>query len=130
MMRASIRYVTGQKRTGKERVIGKTVKNGPTLSQILLGVVDKTAYLGDNVCTAILSDPQQLSPRAETFKQEGCFSYNAQLPDHRELPRSSRNLNQKITPWHKEHSNGLCSQGHILQTQVRLCARPVPLESR
>ena len=38
----------------------KTVKNNPTLSQILLSVVDKTAYLGGRVCTRILSDPQQL----------------------------------------------------------------------
>uniref|UniRef100_A0A2N9GSA8 Uncharacterized protein n=1 Tax=Fagus sylvatica TaxID=28930 RepID=A0A2N9GSA8_FAGSY len=42
----------------------------------------------------------------------------------------SRNLNQKMTPWHKEHSNGLRSQDHILRTQARLCARPVPLKSR
>ena len=28
-----------------ERVMGKTVKIGPTLSQILLSVVDKIAYL-------------------------------------------------------------------------------------
>uniref|UniRef100_A0A2N9J9D1 Uncharacterized protein n=1 Tax=Fagus sylvatica TaxID=28930 RepID=A0A2N9J9D1_FAGSY len=35
-----------------------------------------------------------------------------------------------MTPWHKEHSNGLRSQDHILRTQARLCARPVPLENR
>uniref|UniRef100_A0A2N9GYJ7 Uncharacterized protein n=1 Tax=Fagus sylvatica TaxID=28930 RepID=A0A2N9GYJ7_FAGSY len=35
-----------------------------------------------------------------------------------------------MTPWRKEHSNGLCSQDHILRTQARLCARPVPLKSR
>uniref|UniRef100_A0A2N9E840 Uncharacterized protein n=1 Tax=Fagus sylvatica TaxID=28930 RepID=A0A2N9E840_FAGSY len=35
-----------------------------------------------------------------------------------------------MTPWHKEHSDGLCSQDHILRTQARLCARPVPLKSR
>ena len=75
----------------------KSVKNGPTLSQILLSVVDKTAYLGGNVCTKILSDPQQLGPRAETLKQEGHFSYNVQLLDRQELLRSSRNLDQKIT---------------------------------
>ena len=40
----------------------KTVKNGSTLSQILLSVVDKTAYLGGRVCTRILSDPRQLGP--------------------------------------------------------------------
>jgi hypothetical protein len=28
----------------------ETVKIGPTLSQILLSVVDKTAHLGGNVC--------------------------------------------------------------------------------
>jgi hypothetical protein len=32
-------------------------KDIPTLSQILLSVVDKTAYLGGNVCAKILSDP-------------------------------------------------------------------------
>uniref|UniRef100_A0A2N9HUN9 Retrotransposon gag domain-containing protein n=1 Tax=Fagus sylvatica TaxID=28930 RepID=A0A2N9HUN9_FAGSY len=53
-----------------------------------------------------------------------------QLSDRQELLRSSRNLSQKMTPWHKEHSNGLCSQDHILRTQARLCARPVPLKSR
>ena len=56
-------------------------KNGPTLSQILLSVVDKTAYLGGNVCTWILTNWQQLGPRTETHKQEGRFSYNLQLPD-------------------------------------------------
>jgi hypothetical protein len=30
--------------------MGKTVKISPTLSQILLTVVDKTAYLGGSVC--------------------------------------------------------------------------------
>ena len=30
--------------------MGKTVKISPTLNQILLSVVDKTAYLGGNVC--------------------------------------------------------------------------------
>uniref|UniRef100_A0A2N9ETX9 Retrotransposon gag domain-containing protein n=1 Tax=Fagus sylvatica TaxID=28930 RepID=A0A2N9ETX9_FAGSY len=86
------------------------------------------AYLGGNVCAKILSDPLQLGPRAKTFMQEGHFSYDMQLPDRQELLRSSRNLNQKMTPWHKEHSDGLCSQDHILRTQARLCARPVPLE--
>ena len=40
-----------------EGVMVKTAKNGPTLSQILLSVVDKTAYLGGNVCAKILFDP-------------------------------------------------------------------------
>ena len=48
--RASIRYFTGRKRTQNERVMGETVKIGPTLSQILLSVVDKIAYLGGNIC--------------------------------------------------------------------------------
>uniref|UniRef100_A0A2N9F6M9 Uncharacterized protein n=1 Tax=Fagus sylvatica TaxID=28930 RepID=A0A2N9F6M9_FAGSY len=85
-------------------------KNGPTLSQILLSVVDKTAYLGGNVCAKILSDPLQLGPRAKTLKQEGSLQLQRRnFPDRQELLRSSRNLNQKMTPWHKEHSNGLCS---------------------
>ena len=108
----------------------KIVKNGPTLSQILLSVVDKTTYLGGNVFTRILSTRQKLGPQAKTFKQEGYFNYDVQLPDRQELLRSSRNLNQKMTPWHKEHSNGLCLQDHILRTQVHLCARPVLLETR
>ena len=37
-------------------------KNGPTLSQILLSVVDKTAYLEGSVCTWILANRQQLGP--------------------------------------------------------------------
>uniref|UniRef100_A0A2N9ESI3 Uncharacterized protein n=1 Tax=Fagus sylvatica TaxID=28930 RepID=A0A2N9ESI3_FAGSY len=88
------------------------------------------AYLGGNVCAKILSDPLQLGPRAKTLRQEVHFSYHTQLSDHQELLRSSRNLSQKMTPWHKEHSNGLRSQDHILRTQARLCARPVPLENR
>ena len=108
----------------------KTVKKGPTLSQILLSVVDKTAYLRDNVCAKILSSPLQLGSRAKTFIQEGHSSYDVQLPDRQELLRSGRNLNQRMTPWHKEHSNSLCSQDYILRTQARLCARPVPLENR
>uniref|UniRef100_A0A2N9HA12 Uncharacterized protein n=1 Tax=Fagus sylvatica TaxID=28930 RepID=A0A2N9HA12_FAGSY len=78
----------------------------------------------------ILSDPLQLGPRAKTLRQEVHFSYHMQLSDHQELLRSSRNLSQKMTPWHKERSNGLRSQDHILRTQARLCARPVPLENR
>ena len=46
----------------------KLWKNGPTLSQILLSVVDKTAYLGGDVRTKILSDPRQLSPWTKTLK--------------------------------------------------------------
>ena len=87
----------------------KTVKSGPTFSQILLSVVDKRVYLEGSVCTRILSNRWQLDPQAETFKQEGYFNYDVQLPDYQELLRSSRNLNQKTTPWHKEHSNDLCS---------------------
>uniref|UniRef100_A0A2N9FX50 G-patch domain-containing protein n=1 Tax=Fagus sylvatica TaxID=28930 RepID=A0A2N9FX50_FAGSY len=44
----------------------------------------------------------------------GTFVYHTQLSDRQELLRSSRNLNQKMTPWHKEHSNGLRSQGSYL----------------
>ena len=98
--------------------------------KILLSVVDKTAYLRGNVCAKILSDPLQLGPRAKTFMQEGHSSYDVQLPDHQELLRSGRNLNQKTTPWHKEHSNSLHSQDHILRTQARLCARPEPCKIR
>ena len=108
----------------------KTVKNGPTLSQILLSVVDKTAYLGGNVCAKILSDPLQLGPRDKIFMQEGHPSYDVQLPDRQKPLRSGRNLNQKMTPWHKEHSNGLRSRDHILRIQARLRARPIPLENR
>jgi hypothetical protein len=78
--------------------MSKTVKIGPTLSQILLSVVSKTAYLGGSVCVEIPSNPQRIGPRAENLKQEGYFSYNVQLLDRQELPRSSRNLDQKITP--------------------------------
>uniref|UniRef100_A0A2N9H5D3 Uncharacterized protein n=1 Tax=Fagus sylvatica TaxID=28930 RepID=A0A2N9H5D3_FAGSY len=88
------------------------------------------AYLGGNVCAEILSGPLQFGPRAKTLRQEVHFSYHMQLSDHQELLRSSRNLSQKMTPWHKERSNGLRSQDHILRTQARLCARPVPLENR
>ena len=108
----------------------KTVKSGLTLSQILLSVVDKTAYLRGNVCTQNLSNRWQLGPQAKTLKQEGYFNYDMQLPDHQKLLRSSQNLDQKMTPGHKEHPNGLCSQDHILWTQARLYARPVLLESR
>ena len=89
--------------------MGKTVKIGLTLNQILLSVVDKTAYLGGNVYAYILSDPRQLGPQAETFNHEGYFSYNVQLPDRQELLRSSWNLDQKMTSRHEEHSNSLCS---------------------
>uniref|UniRef100_A0A2N9EMF4 Aminotransferase-like plant mobile domain-containing protein n=1 Tax=Fagus sylvatica TaxID=28930 RepID=A0A2N9EMF4_FAGSY len=81
-----------------------------------------------SVCAKILSDPLQLGPRAKTLRQEVHFSYHMQLSDRQELLRSSRNLSQKMTPWHKERSNGLRSQDHILRTQARLCARPVPLK--
>uniref|UniRef100_A0A2N9G609 DUF7745 domain-containing protein n=1 Tax=Fagus sylvatica TaxID=28930 RepID=A0A2N9G609_FAGSY len=81
------------------------------------------AYLGGNVCAEILSGPLQFGPRAKTLRQEVHFSYHMQLSDHQELLRSSRNLSQKMTPWHKERSNGLRSQDHILRTQARLCAR-------
>ena len=47
----------------------KTVKSGPTLSQILLSVVDKTVYLGGNVRTRIHSNRRQLGPQAKTLLQ-------------------------------------------------------------
>uniref|UniRef100_A0A2N9H7Z3 Uncharacterized protein n=1 Tax=Fagus sylvatica TaxID=28930 RepID=A0A2N9H7Z3_FAGSY len=127
-----LRFRTLRVENGREtrELWPKLRKNGPTLSQILVSVVDKTAYLGGNVCAKILSDPLQLGPRAKTLRQEVHFSYHMQLSDRQELLRSSRNLSQKMTPWHKEHSDGLCSQDHILRTQTRLCARPVPLKSR
>ena len=108
----------------------ETVKKVQHLTKFLLSVVDKTAYLGGNICVKILSDPLQPDPRAKTFMQEVHFSYHMQLPDRQELLRSSRNLSQKMTLWHEEHSNGLRLQDHILRTQARLCARPVPLENR
>jgi hypothetical protein len=113
-----------------ERVVAKTAKNGPTLSQILVSVVDKTAHLGGSVRAKILSDPLQLGPRAKTLRQEVHFSYRMQLSDRQEFLRSSRNLSQKMTPWHVEHSDDLRSQDHISRTQTRLYARPVPLKSR
>uniref|UniRef100_A0A2N9H3T6 Uncharacterized protein n=1 Tax=Fagus sylvatica TaxID=28930 RepID=A0A2N9H3T6_FAGSY len=129
--RASIPYFTGRKRVEKRESCGqnceKTVRH---LAKFWLSVVDKTAYLGGNVCAKILSDPLQLGPRAKTLRQEVHFSYHTQLSDRQELLRSSRNLSQKLTPWHKEHSDGLRSQDHISRTQTRLCARPVPLKSR
>ena len=78
--------------------MSNTVKISPTLSQILLSVVGKTAYLGGSVCREIPSNPKRLGPRAENLKKKGYFSYNVQLLDRQELPRSSRNLDQKITP--------------------------------
>ena len=59
----------------------KTMKSDLTLSQILLSVVDKTVYLGGNICIRILSNRQQLGLQAKTFKQEGYFDYDAQLQD-------------------------------------------------
>ena len=90
----------------------------------------KTVKKWSNTCAKILSDPLQLGPRAKIFIEEGHPSYDMQLPDRQELLRSGWNLNQKMTPWHKEHSNSLRSQDQILRTQARLCARPVPLENR
>ena len=78
--------------------MSKTVKIGPTLSQILLSVVGKIAYLGGSVCVEIPSDPLQLGLRAKTFRQEVHSNYHTQLSDRQELLRSSRNLNQKMTP--------------------------------
>ena len=73
--------------------MGKTVKIGPTLSQILLSIVNKTAHLRSDVSAWILSNPQQFGLRVETLKQEGYFSYNVQLSNRQKLLRPSRNLN-------------------------------------
>jgi tRNA/tmRNA/rRNA uracil-C5-methylase (TrmA/RlmC/RlmD family) len=127
-----LRFRTLRVENGREtrELWPKLRKNGPTLSQILVSIVDKTAHLGGNVCAKILSDPLQLGPRAKTLRQEIHFSYHMQLSDRQEFLQTSRDLSQKMTPWHKEHSDGLRSQDHILRTQTRLCARPVPLKSR
>ena len=130
MMRATIWHFTGQKRTRNEGVMDETVKKVQHLTKFLLSVVDKTTHLGANVFTRILSNRRQLGPQAETFKQEGYLNYDMQLLDRQEPLRSSRNLDQKMTSLHKEHSNGLRSQDHILRTQARLCARPKPCKSR
>ena len=61
-------------------------------------VKKRSNTLGGNVRTKILSDPQQLALRTKILEQGGHFSYNVQLPDRQELFRSSRNLDQKITP--------------------------------
>uniref|UniRef100_A0A2N9HI15 CCHC-type domain-containing protein n=1 Tax=Fagus sylvatica TaxID=28930 RepID=A0A2N9HI15_FAGSY len=82
----------------------------------------KVAYLGGNVCAKILSDPLQLGPRAKTLRQEVHFSYHTQLSDRQELLRSSRNLSQKMTPWHKEHSNGLLfARSYLANPSSPLC---------
>jgi hypothetical protein len=127
-----LRFRTSWVENGREtrELWPKLRKNGPTLSQILLSVVDETAHLGGNVCAKILFDPLQLGPRAKTLRKEVHFNYHTQLSDRQEFLRSSRNLSQKMTPWHKEYSDGLRSQDHILRTQARLGARPVPLENR
>jgi hypothetical protein len=127
-----LRFRTLRVENGREtrELWPKLRKNGPTLSQILVGVVDKTAHLGGSVCAKILSDPLQLGPTAKTLRQEVHFGYRMQLSDRQEFLRSSRNLSQKMTPWHEEHFDGLCSQDHILRTQTRLYTRPVPLKSR
>ena len=78
--------------------MSKTVKIGPTLSQISPSVVGKTAYLGGNICMETPSNPRRLGLQAKTLRQEGHSSYRAQLSDHQELLRSSQNLNQKMTP--------------------------------
>uniref|UniRef100_A0A2N9FY00 Uncharacterized protein n=1 Tax=Fagus sylvatica TaxID=28930 RepID=A0A2N9FY00_FAGSY len=79
-------------------------------------------YLGGNVCAKILSDPLQLGPRAKTLRQEVHFSYHTQLSDRQELLRSSRNLSQKMTPWHKEHSNGLLfARSYLANPSSPLC---------
>uniref|UniRef100_A0A2N9FXP3 Uncharacterized protein n=1 Tax=Fagus sylvatica TaxID=28930 RepID=A0A2N9FXP3_FAGSY len=79
-------------------------------------------YLGGNVCAKILSDPLQLGPRAKTLRQEVHFSYHTQLSDRQELLRSSRNLSQKMTPWHKEHSDGLLfARSYLANPSSPLC---------
>ena len=78
--------------------MGKTVKISPTLSKILLSIVDKTARLGGDVCAEILFDLQQFGPQVGNFKEKGNFSSNTKLSNHQELLRSSRNLNRKMTP--------------------------------
>uniref|UniRef100_A0A2N9HZY1 Uncharacterized protein n=1 Tax=Fagus sylvatica TaxID=28930 RepID=A0A2N9HZY1_FAGSY len=81
-----------------------------------------SAYLGGNVCAKILSDPLQLGPRAKTLRQEVHFSYHTQLSDRQELLRSSRNLSQKMTPWHKEHSDGLLfARSYLANPSSPLC---------
>uniref|UniRef100_A0A2N9FLF5 Uncharacterized protein n=1 Tax=Fagus sylvatica TaxID=28930 RepID=A0A2N9FLF5_FAGSY len=95
-----LRFRTLRVENGREtrELWPKLRKNGPTLSQILVSVVDKTAYLGGSVCAKILSDPLQLGPRAKTLRQEVHFSYHTQLSDRQELLRSSRNLSNASFP--------------------------------
>ena len=56
------------------------------------------------------------------------FRHNVELLDRQDFPRSSRNLDQKMTSWHVEHFNGLCSRDRVSRTQFRLRARPILLE--
>uniref|UniRef100_A0A2N9FEH9 Uncharacterized protein n=1 Tax=Fagus sylvatica TaxID=28930 RepID=A0A2N9FEH9_FAGSY len=45
-----------------------------------------------------------------------------QLSDRQELLRSSRNLSQKMTPWHKEHSDGLLfARSYLANPNSPLC---------
>uniref|UniRef100_A0A2N9GWX2 Uncharacterized protein n=1 Tax=Fagus sylvatica TaxID=28930 RepID=A0A2N9GWX2_FAGSY len=118
-------------RTGcEEAARGSKSHFGVTLIDNQSSPIRPIAYLRGSVWAKILSDPLQLGPRAKTLRREVHFSYHTQLSDRQELLRLNRNLSQKMTPWHKEHSDGLRSQDHILRTQAHLCARPVPLENR
>ena len=54
---------------------------------------------GCRVRAQILSDPQRFDPQVHNFKKEDTFKHNVQLSDHQDFPRSSWNLNRKITFW-------------------------------
>jgi hypothetical protein len=118
----------GRKRIRNEGVMSKTVKISPTLSRNFAKYCGKTAYLGGSICMEIPSNPQQFGPQTEVFKQEGYSNYRVQLSDRQELLRSSRNHDQKMTPRHRKHSNGLCSRVRISRIQAHPGAGSVLLE--
>jgi hypothetical protein len=65
-----------------EEVMGKTIKIGPTLSQIWLSVTNKkTSPLRGDACAHSLLGSLQVDLQVQNFKKEDKFSYNVQLSD-------------------------------------------------
>ncbi len=77
-----------------EGVMSKIVKISPTMAKCYW---QKTSHLRGNTRVQSLPNSLQFDPQVRNFKEDGNFSYNVQLSDSQEFPRSSWNLSRKMT---------------------------------
>ncbi len=104
----------GKKRKRNEKVMGKTVKNGPTLHKILLCVIDQNRpILGAMFAYRFFPTHDNLVCNFENLRKRvtSATMCNSRIP--KSFPGLVGISIGKRPPGMEKHSGGLCSRGYI-----------------